>query len=534
VTGVRYSVGAVDQLGAPVSWNVPLSKVGETNGLETWQVDIPTNGPTKFLPATLVQVGVTAREVQKLLNTTYSTFTTNLTLWNIQPGLGTVMIEYGRRMAMLKEAADAGAWGMAQYQLTEALEIQETGETTRPAKAALLKGFEQTYLAPLTQDVLAKDSATFTNDFNQALQACNACHQVTGHPYVSVQPPLSSPEPFLKLVAGQPAAPATNTPPAAINPLTDTPLTWAEVWQLAGSGLTNVDTRLGLWGIQPGLGTVMMEYGRRFALLKLAADAGDWGMAQYQLTEALEIQETGETTRPAKAQLLKSFEQTYLDPLAQDILAKDTNNFATHFSQAVDACNACHQATGHSYVTVQPPLVSPEPFLVFAASDPKPPTTNAPPTAITPTFPLGAPTLADAQNLISNRFSTLDLTLALWSIQPGLGTVMQEYGYRFALTWFAAEAGNWDMAAYQLKEAAEIQEVGETTRPAKAQLLKDFETNYLTPINTAIATKDKTAFETAYHAAIPACNACHVATGHPYVRVQISPVTPADFLKLAP
>jgi hypothetical protein len=61
--------------------------------------------------------------------------------------------------------------------------------------------------------------------------------------------------------------------------------------------------------------------------------------------------------------------------------------------------------------------------------------------------------------------STEDKLKTLAEIQPGLGTVMIEYGARFGNMYYAGKGSNWDLAAYQLKEAREIQEVGETTRP---------------------------------------------------------------------
>src|SRR5574342_624441 len=78
----------------------------------------------------------------------------------------------------------------------------------------------------------------------------------------------------------------------------------------------------------------------------------------------------------------------------------------------------------------------------------------------------------------------------LAEIQPGLGTVMIEYGARFTNMYYAAKGGNWGLADYQLKEAREIQEVGETTRPARADSLKGFETSYLDPLEAAIKAKD--------------------------------------------
>jgi hypothetical protein len=97
----------------------------------------------------------------------------------------------------------------------------------------------------------------------------------------------------------------------------------------------------------------------------------------------------------------------------------------------------------------------------------------------------------------------------LSAIQPGLGTVMIEYGHRMAAVWFAGEAGNWDMAHYQIIEMVEIQETGETTRPARAQALKSFESSFLDPLDEAIKSNDKTKFEAAYNSAIQGCNSCH-------------------------
>lgn len=99
----------------------------------------------------------------------------------------------------------------------------------------------------------------------------------------------------------------------------------------------------------------------------------------------------------------------------------------------------------------------------------------------------------------------------LADIQPGLGTVMIEYSTRYTNTYYAAKGGNWDLAAYQLKEALEIQEVGETTRPSRAAALKAFETTYITPISDAITAKDFTAFKTAFKDGIKGCNACHAS-----------------------
>ncbi len=103
-------------------------------------------------------------------------------------------------------------------------------------------------------------------------------------------------------------------------------------------------------------------------------------------------------------------------------------------------------------------------------------------------------------------------------IQPGLGTVMLEYGNRFYIMYYAAKNGNWDLAGYQLKEALEIQETGETTRQGRAPMLKSFESAYLGPLNNTINAKDWNAFQTAYNNTINGCNGCHAANQFPYIK----------------
>ncbi len=491
----------------------------------------PATEPTSLPPT--APPGVTAAEVQQMLAEKFNTANLDYSLWAIQPGLGTVMLEYGRRIALADLAVQAGDWGLAQHELTAAMEIQAVGETTRPEKADSLKAFQESNLEPLLLDVQTKDAAGFNTDFESTLAACNACHVAYGHPYVVVQPPTTSPEDFLALAASEPEGEemeegAPSTPTAA----PDAPLTWEELYQMVDGTFSAADPSLALWKVQPGLATVMMEYGRRMAMVKLAADAGDWGMAQYQLAEELEIQEVGEATTPERADMLKAFEHGYLDALAADILAKDTTAFTADYSAAITGCNACHQAVGSPFVSFSGPLSSPEPFLQFGASEPVAAEEAAAATPTAATFPAGNPTREDAAALIDTRLNSIDRSLTLWNIQPGLGTVMMEYGYRFALAWQAEQAGNWGMAEYQLDEAKEIQEVGETTRPAKADMLKAFEQAYLTSLIEAAKAKDAATFEANAQSAVTACNACHQATGHPYVVVQFPPSLSVDFLNL--
>jgi hypothetical protein len=116
---------------------------------------------------------------------------------------------------------------------------------------------------------------------------------------------------------------------------------------------------------------------------------------------------------------------------------------------------------------------------------------------------------ADAKFKAPSKGANAAGVVDLWKIQPGLGTVMIEYAQRFDELWWSVDGGNWDMAAYQLKEMPEIQEVAETTRPSRADALKKFENDDLNKLVTDVKNKDKTAFTTDYDNAINACNKCH-------------------------
>jgi hypothetical protein len=121
----------------------------------------------------------------------------------------------------------------------------------------------------------------------------------------------------------------------------------------------------------------------------------------------------------------------------------------------------------------------------------------------------------------------------LEDLQPGLGTVMIEYSTRYTNAYYAAKGGNWGLAAYQIKEAREIQEVGENTRPKRAAALKAFESAFLDPLDKAIEAKDFKKFEAAFKAGVQGCNGCHASQGFAFIKYEL-PKAPAMPLSAKP
>lgn len=123
----------------------------------------------------------------------------------------------------------------------------------------------------------------------------------------------------------------------------------------------------------------------------------------------------------------------------------------------------------------------------------------------------------------------------LANLQPGMGTVMMEYGTRFTNAYYAAKGGNFDLTVYMIEEMKEIQEVGENTRPGRAGALKAFEGAYLDKLEAAAKAKNWSQYQALVPQAINACNTCHVTSKpeHPYIVYQLpsAPVAPLKMTK---
>ena len=102
--------------------------------------------------------------------------------------------------------------------------------------------------------------------------------------------------------------------------------------------------------IAPGLGVLMVEIGHRNWVLYYAATGGNWDLAAYQAKELDEAMEVGETTRPNRKEGLEGFTKGALEEINAAITAKDSAMFMTAWTKEVDACNACHAATGFNYI----------------------------------------------------------------------------------------------------------------------------------------------------------------------------------------
>lgn len=102
---------------------------------------------------------------------------------------------------------------------------------------------------------------------------------------------------------------------------------------------------------------------------------------------------------------------------------------------------------------------------------------------------------------------------------PKFAVPMREVGDRFRNMYFAAEGGNWGLAAYMSKYMDKAMNPAKVTKPKEYPSWAAFYKDDFAGVNKAIAAEDKAAFEKEYKAVIASCNECHVGMGYGFIEV---------------
>ena len=117
--------------------------------------------------------------------------------------------------------------------------------------------------------------------------------------------------------------------------------------------------------------------------------------------------------------------------------------------------------------------------------------------------------------------------------QPGMGRLMPEVGDRVWKLWYAAEAGNWDLARYELEEGVAVMELSAFVRPKYERAMGMFLKNEGAAVAAAIEAHDWDAFRAAYEAMVERANAYHVQFNKGFIRWKRPEMPPPD-LDLTP
>ncbi len=108
---------------------------------------------------------------------------------------------------------------------------------------------------------------------------------------------------------------------------------------------------------------------------------------------------------------------------------------------------------------------------------------------------------------------------------PGFGDFMGSIQNHHNKLWFAGINENWKLADFEMHELEEMFDEIKTTYPDReeTQSLPLIEPG-LTAVNTALKQQDLEAFKQGYTALTNACNRCHQATKHEFIKITLPTV----------
>jgi hypothetical protein len=124
---------------------------------------------------------------------------------------------------------------------------------------------------------------------------------------------------------------------------------------------------------------------------------------------------------------------------------------------------------------------------------------------------------------------------------PGLGEIMTLQQMRHSKLWWAGQAANWDLAAYEIKELGEgfddivtYHPTHEESPVAPKDAIPRMITAPIADLRGVIGKRDAQAFEPAFDALTKACNDCHQATNFGFNIVQRPTMNPYSNQAFAP
>ncbi|MBM3672319.1 MAG: hypothetical protein FJW86_09105 [Actinobacteria bacterium] len=116
----------------------------------------------------------------------------------------------------------------------------------------------------------------------------------------------------------------------------------------------------------------------------------------------------------------------------------------------------------------------------------------------------------------------------LGHVQPGMARVMPEVGARIWKCYYAGKAKNKPLAAFQLKEAVNLMEMGVLLRPKYTDNMYKFIEEQVDVVKKAIDSEDWDGFQAAFQEMVEHANAYHELYDKPYLRWKIPEMPPPD------
>ena len=105
---------------------------------------------------------------------------------------------------------------------------------------------------------------------------------------------------------------------------------------------------------------------------------------------------------------------------------------------------------------------------------------------------------------------------------PGFGDFMGSIQNHHNKLWFAGVNENWELAAFEMHELEELFEDIETTYPDREETQSmPLIHPGLNAVNTALNNQNPEEFKQGYITLTNACNRCHQATKHEFIKITV-------------
>jgi hypothetical protein len=132
----------------------------------------------------------------------------------------------------------------------------------------------------------------------------------------------------------------------------------------------------------------------------------------------------------------------------------------------------------------------------------------------------------------------------LQGLLPDQSHAMKDVAYHFANLWFAGQNTNWPLAEFywsetrsHLRWAVRIIPIREDTQGNEIRLteiLDSIDKTSLQQVGDAIKAGESAKFSEAYKQMLDSCYACHLASGKPFLRLQIPTQPEVPIIRFEP
>jgi hypothetical protein len=134
---------------------------------------------------------------------------------------------------------------------------------------------------------------------------------------------------------------------------------------------------------------------------------------------------------------------------------------------------------------------------------------------------------ADHDHEIAIKGGAFDLS-DLGHLLPGMAEIMPLVGERIWKCYYAAQAHNRKLAAFQLKEAVNLMQKGSILRPKYEEDIDAFVAGEVATLQANIEAEDWDAFEANFTSMVDQANAYHEKYDKSFLRWQLPSTPPPD------